>query len=125
MNNRIGDVADVVLNLGGDRADMTTGQDTGPLSVRWVGNAEVLYLVVDLDDDVVQDDAQGNLVMIPWQSVRSVDDENNVVVVNVDVMQLGQAPRFGDDEWPEFTTEDWDEQVRDFWGDVTGNRTNP
>ncbi len=54
------------------------------------------------------------LFAIPWAAVR-VDQENHALVVDVDEEKLAAAPGFDKDNWPDFTSPAWLQELDRFY----------
>lgn len=55
------------------------------------------------------------LFAVPW-SLLHLDAEDRVLVLSWDHSKLAAAPAFDQDDWPDFTDESWEREIRDFYG---------
>jgi hypothetical protein len=54
------------------------------------------------------------LFVVPWGVLR-LDPENRALILDFDRSKLDGAPAFEQDDWPDFTDESWERNIRDFY----------
>jgi sporulation protein YlmC with PRC-barrel domain len=115
-----------------------TGQKIGTTEdfLADVDTGEIIYLIVDLDAEFVDED--GNFTPVPWSLVDLANTDNltgtpdtdsstvdvsfldyNAFVINVDVEVLSNAPHFALDEFPMTMTDARavDVMIQTYWGE--------
>ena len=97
---------DPVKNLDGDKVadvknimiDLTTGQ--------------VAYVVLSYGGFLGVGD---KYFAVPWAAVR-VDQDDKALVIDLDEDVMSNAPGFDKDDWPDFSSHDWNQHVHAHYG---------
>lgn len=55
------------------------------------------------------------LFAVPWDLLH-LDAADRVLVLAWDHSKLVEAPAFEQDDWPDFTDEKWERQIREYYG---------
>lgn len=57
----------------------------------------------------------GKLYAVPWCALE-LDPEQRVFFLNADRETIENAPAFHEEEWPDFTDQNWGSQIHRFYG---------
>ena len=100
-------------NIIGTRVVNRQNEDMGEIDevVIDVFNGRVAYLVLSFGGFLGIGD---KLYAVPWKALQ-YDNELQVYVLNMTQDQLGRAPGFAKETWPEFTDERWNRGVHEYF----------
>ena len=55
------------------------------------------------------------LFAVPWDLLR-LDNDDRVLILDWDPAKLDGAPTFEQNDWPDFTDENWERKIHDYYG---------
>jgi sporulation protein YlmC with PRC-barrel domain len=110
QGENVGHVEDAIIHLHGEAMPATGSTTSDDLE-----SGQIAYIVMEVDAAL---DIADDWVLLPVEALQEGTEEGQFSL-NMSMDELNSVPSFPAGELPLGISEDWDQEVRDFWADMT------